>query len=820
MPVEADVEADVDVGGDVEGGADVELGAGVGGGVGAGAGAGVDAGVDAGGGGVRREATTIGSEATPQAVAASAANAARPPRPRRRARGADTAAGTGARYRTTESHAPRPRPAGRPKELLKTVKQARSGTDEQCVIGHASPPPRSQMQAVNRMRRTILQLVAVGTIAGAAFAGVAGVAPGVVHAVADDDWLGIVNTYRGMSGLAPVTANGTWSSQAEAHSCYMLLNGITHDESPSKPGYTSGGDLAGNNGNVAVSSAVDATARRHIELWMTGPFHAIGILRHNLRSSGFGLCADSDTPTPWHSAGTLDVLRGLDTSPRPADPIVFPGNGATVPLHSFVTESPNPVTMCGWSGPAGLPLIAMMPNDVTSANATIAGPNGPVATCALHKGNVGDPTGRSILDGDNAVIVMPRDPLADGTYTVTLNSNGGDVTWSFTVDRAAPLGAPPPAPPPDPIEAVAATDEARFQPVAPFRYVDSRINLRAVRLAGGSVTPIQITDDPDVLAVSANFVSTDSSNPGYLTTYNCTTKRPEVSTLGYRPGSVVANQAFVPLTSGKMCLYSMSDTDVVIDINGYYRRKSGAGFTPLTPVRLYDSRENGETRLAAGEERVLQVTGVSPGAPSQATAVAINLTAIVPDWYGFVRVYPCGARSSSEISSINFSPWEIRANTVVTPVAADGTICLQSHVGVDVAIDLAGYFSPSGDDFQPLSPVRMFDSRLGHSELNAVTDGQPLGAGQMVRLRIAGRQGVPAGATAASVNVTAVDVGAASYLTAYPCGARPLASNLNITPDQSVTANGAMVKLSSEGDLCVYTQHPVHLVIDINGVWL
>ena len=51
---------------------------------------------------------------------------------------------------------------------------------------------------------------------------------------------------------------------------------------------------------------------------MTGPFHAIGILRHNLRTSGFGLCASNDTPTPWHSGGTLDVIRGLDGTPRPS----------------------------------------------------------------------------------------------------------------------------------------------------------------------------------------------------------------------------------------------------------------------------------------------------------------------------------------------------------------------------------------------------------------------------------------------------------------------------------------------------------------------
>jgi hypothetical protein len=550
---------------------------------------------------------------------------------------------------------------------------------------------------------------------------------------------------------------------------------------------------------------------------MTGPFHAIGVLRHNLRTSGFGLCASSDTPT-WHSAGTLDVIRGLDSTPRPSTPTLFPGNGATVPLHSFVTESPNPLTMCGWSGAAGLPLIAMMPSDVTSANASLTGPSGPITTCVLHKGNVGGGVAGSILDGENAVVVMPRDPLADGTYTATVNSDGGSATWSFTVNRSAPLSSTPAAPPPTRSAPIA--DAARYEPVTPFRFVDSRIGLGSGRLAANSVTPIQVTTDPDIVAVSANFVSTDSGSPGYLTTYNCTSEVPEVSTLGYGAGAVVANQTFVPLSQGRMCLYSLSETDVVIDINGYYRRSSGAGFTPVTPVRLFDTREAPNTRLQPWEVRQVAVTGVSPGAPAAATAVALNLTAIGPDWHGYLRVFPCDTGLGNEMSSINFLPWEVRANTVVVPVSA-GRICLQSNVGLDTAIDLSGYFASTGGfRFQPLSPVRMFDSRFATSELNPVTSGLPVAAGQPVRLRVAGRQGVPGEAEAASVNITSVVAGSSAYITAYPCGALPLASNLNISPWQHVTANGAMVKLSDEGDLCLYSSSDVHLVLDINGVWL
>ncbi|MFP5488483.1 MAG: CAP domain-containing protein, partial [Acidimicrobiia bacterium] len=388
--------------------------------------------------------------------------------------------------------------------------------------------------------------VATALTAISAFVGVT-VGASTAHAVADDDWLGIVNTYRQMSGLGTVSADPTWSAQAKDHSCYMLLNGISHDEIPGKPGYTVGGDTAGNSGNVAVSSSVSATARNHIDLWMTGPFHAIGILRHNLTSSGFGLCTKDSAPTPWRSGGTLDVIRGIDLSrSRPSTPIVFPGDGATVPLNRFITEYPNPMTLCGWTGNAGLPLIAMMPNDVSSANSTITGPNGPIQTCTLHQGNTGaDATARAILDGDNAVVVMPREILADGTYTVTVNSNGGNVTWSFSVDADGPLSHEPP-PPPEPDVTGPTAGETQFEVVTPFRLVDSRQGKGTLRLRAGKITKLAVAER-DVTAVSANFTAVKPSGNGFITASNCTTELPTVSTLGYRPGQNVANQAIVPL---------------------------------------------------------------------------------------------------------------------------------------------------------------------------------------------------------------------------------------------------------------------------------
>jgi hypothetical protein len=200
--------------------------------------------------------------------------------------------------------------------------------------------------------------------------------------------------------------------------------------------------------------------------------------------------------------------------------------------------------------------------------------------------------------------------------------------------------------------------------------------------------------------------------------------------------------------------------------------------------------------------------------------VALNVTVIEPDGYGYLQVYPCDAASSSNISNINYVPMDYRPNSVVTPVDDQGRICLRSYRDTDVAVDFTGYFAADGGlDFVPLDPIRLFDSRSAYRQLNESTNGRRLAANQVVRLKIAGERGVPASAKAVSINLTATDVANASYLTVYPCGVRPNTSNVNIVAAQFVTANGAMVKLSTDGDLCVYSKHDVHVIIDINGVW-
>lgn len=649
---------------------------------------------------------------------------------------------------------------------------------------------------------------------------------------ADADWLTTTNYFRAMSHLPPVTHDPALSNPgATNHSCYMLWHGISHDENPiykadpTKPGYeyTPQGDASGRASNVAISTNINATQRSFLELWMTGPFHAIGVLRPNLQRVGFGECRSAITPK-WRSAATLNIISGLGPKVPQTEPILFPGNGTVTNLYRFVTESPNPVTLCGWSSstPAGLPVIAMMPEAPTiNPTATMTGPGGAVVpTCVLSSRNTGsDATAEGILRGNNAVVVVPRVHLASGTYTVTVNTGARSVTWSFTVDPAAadaeritPTASP------------TTEDPTGWQPISPARFVDSRVGLGATRLLANTTKRVKLTDrlglPVGAQAISANFTVTLTAAPGYLTVWNCSSPMPDASTLNFGVNDTAANAATIPLDAeGWICLFSPATTDIIIDISGYYVESATSRFSPVTPERIIDTRTGhglggSPARMQAGD--VLEVP--LPDAPGNATGGLFNVTTDSPASFGWVTVYPCGTVPNT--SSVNPKANAAVPNTVTTPLSDDGTICIYASTAVDVIVDVFGYMVPgTNGGFTPSTPFRWTDTRQRYwTDLNAGLDGRRLNAGEVIELDIAGNRGVPPSARAVSFNLTAADALASGFVTAFPCGAVPYTSNVNY-PAGGAVANGATVALSDSGTLCLYAWMPVHLILDVNGWW-
>jgi hypothetical protein len=268
-------------------------------------------------------------------------------------------------------------------------------------------------------------------------------------------WLDYLNLFRDLADLPHPGLNDSWSHGCWLHSRYCVENDIiVHQEDPGNPWYTVEGNAAGTSGNVAVSSSVTWPDETFLNSWMTGPFHAVGIIDPQLLQTAFGSYRRS--VGTWKSAATLDVLRGLGTLPPGVTfPVYFPKPGGQTWLLSYGgNELPNPLThsTCTFGAPSGPPIILQLGSGGVTPSVTAHGflDNGtPEQHCVFDETDYTNPNadyqslGRSVLNARDAVVLMPRYTLTAGhTYSVSITSNGQTYDWSFTAVAAPPSLSP------------------------------------------------------------------------------------------------------------------------------------------------------------------------------------------------------------------------------------------------------------------------------------------------------------------------------------------------------------------------------------------
>ena len=305
-----------------------------------------------------------------------------------------------------------------------------------------------------RTRRDRWIAVAVAALASVSF-GVAGTRPAQAQ-ISANDWLTIVNAYRTSSGLPAVGDDASLAAGVQNHVRYLLLTGsFAHGEDPSNPLATPDGASAAAASVLGGWRGTRKTDRELIEGWMTAPFHALHFLEPRWQRGAFA-SASGALDAVMTSAAVLDVVHGIGPRVVASSAITFPGNGSTVPLTSFVTESPDPLTACaGYAAPTGLPLIAMFPTSPGNWTSTLTSDRGVAlehcridSTYTNPDGNA-ERTARQLLVQKNAVVIVPKTPLEAGrTYTATVTSQAGTVQWSFTV---AEPGGPLPSPSAEPL---------------------------------------------------------------------------------------------------------------------------------------------------------------------------------------------------------------------------------------------------------------------------------------------------------------------------------------------------------------------------------
>ncbi len=248
---------------------------------------------------------------------------------------------------------------------------------------------------------------------------------------------------------------------------------------------------------------------------------------------------------------------------------------------------------------------------------------------------------------------------------------------------------------------------------------------------------------------------------------------------------------------------------------GYYH--------PLPPARILDTRtgiQGISGKLGPGGDIAVPVTNIGgvPPLASGVTAVVLNVTVTEPTAGSYLTVYPFGVTRPTA-SNLNFVTGQTVPNLAIIKVGADGTVGkvrVYNAVGLThVIFDVVGWYGgPSGGAlFHSLTPARILDTRTA-------PQGVPPGIvdqNETITVDVTGVGGVPSTASAVVVNATVTGATAGSYLTVWPEGTPPAASNLNFTAGQTVP-NLVMVKVGADGNVRVYNAvGQAHVIFDVVG---
>lgn len=626
----------------------------------------------------------------------------------------------------------------------------------------------------------------------------------------------------------------------------------TNDDTPTISGTTDAADgrlitvtVAGQTLTVPADVGTWAVTADHLADGTYVATATVSAIGGNPGSATQSLTIDTVDPVVVIGGGD-GTVQTTDPTPDISGSGATPGSTVTVtvagqtmtttvaPDGTWSVTPPNPlpagdnVVTVTITDPAGNSGTGTQTIIVVIAITTVTITGGPVAATNDNTPTISGTT--NAADGRVMTVTVSTQtlttPVAGGAWAVDV-ANLADGTYNVTASVGVSDGAPAASAQSLTINTVVTPPStASFVPLTPTRVLDTRGGEK-VGNAAGTAPALTLSlfgkgglPTSGIGAVALNVTVVAGENPtiggGYVTVYPCGT-RPDASSLNFTAGQTIPNSVIAPLSAaGTVCFYAYGTAHLLADVSGYF--PAGSGFTPLTPTRLMDTRAGGKVGNVAGTGApyVLRVTGRGGVPPSGVAAVALNVTVTQTQsptiGGGYVTVYPCGTRPDA--SNLNFATGQTIPNSVIAPVSPSGDVCFFVYGAAHILADVSGYF-PVGSVFTSLNPSRVLNTRSGAKVGNAAGTGAPY------VLKVLGQGGVPStgvGAVALNVTVTQTEdpVSGGGYVTVYPCGTRPDASNLNFVAGQTI-ANSVIAPVSADGEVCFYVYGTAHLLADVSG---
>ena len=249
---------------------------------------------------------------------------------------------------------------------------------------------------------------------------------------------------------------------------------------------------------------------------------------------------------------------------------------------------------------------------------------------------------------------------------------------------------------------------------------------------------------------------------------------------------------------------SAGTADLVVELSGFFipTADPAAQYIPVAPVRFFD---NPTSNTSLGPGQVVNILSPRPSVlPANATAVVFNLTGASASVPTFFTVYPSGA-VRPQTRDLEVPVTVFASSRVTASVGADGGLLLYNNAGTVLGIaDLSGYYVAGGAGFRPVTPTRLFDSRIAVG---------PLGSGQTVKLNVGH-------ANAVVLNVTGINPSAGTYFVIWDSDQpKPGTSDVNFLTGTTVS-NTVIVQPAADGTVSLFNNAgTISYTVDELGVY-
>jgi hypothetical protein len=244
-----------------------------------------------------------------------------------------------------------------------------------------------------------------------------------------------------------------------------------------------------------------------------------------------------------------------------------------------------------------------------------------------------------------------------------------------------------------------------FYPLPPCRVVDTRVDTFPTGLGPPQLFALMPRDFPvltspcipsgiNPAAYSFNFTVVPGHPVGYLSVWPTGQSQPVVSTLNDQTGTIVANAAIVPAgTGGNISVYSTHDTQLLIDIDGYFAPAGQGGLSlyGVQPCRVIDTRQLGPP-FSGTLSLPVDVVDSPCGLLADAQAYVFNATVVPTGALGYLTLWPDGT-GQPVVSTLNAFDGALANNMAIVPTN-NGKVDAFANGITQLILDISSYFAP------------------------------------------------------------------------------------------------------------------------------